>query len=178
MKLQMGLLFIVQLHENLKIFSIYKKMDKPKEIPKFNKKLFENFNLYLGIFIVLLYVFLILLTYVMYVNRKIYNFTTSTAIWCFDDWKCDSITPYPEFPENTYVNPCFSNPNYTQTGLSQCLYGYGSTLTSQCYNQVCTCPSTLTGGNCLAGCVYGKTNKNAEYCCFTGANSEQCPPPQ
>ena len=138
-----------------------------------NKKIFSNFNFYLIVFTVLLYIFLILLT--LYVNKKIYALQTTQSIWCFDDWRCDINTEPSGF--DVYVDPCYNNGGkYAQTGLSSCLYGYGSTLTSQCYSQVCTCPSTLSNSNCIAGCIYGRVNDQAQYCCFTGGNNI-CEPP-
>jgi hypothetical protein len=136
------------------------------------KIIFSHFSTYLFIGLILLIIFLILLTYEMYVNKRIYDIQAEPSIWCFDDWHCDTFTTNTD----SWTNECFSQTQYAQTGLFSCLYGLGSTLSTICYDSTCSCPSTLTGSNCFYGCPYsGNEIKSLDHCCAIGNSTEQCP---
>ena len=110
---------------------------------------------------------------------------THPAIWCHDDWRCNTLCPksfeedYPENLQKSKKNsPCFSE--NSMTGLASCLYGPKAVGSTSCYNPQdsswkddCVC-NIVSGNNCMTGCAenFEDLSRDAVCCCKPG---DGCP---
>lgn len=125
---------------------------------------------YLLVFFMLELIFLVLLTYAIYVYFQLVGCNTYPNFICYDDWYCENP---PTSPSST-INPCFVNAGEGTTGMASCLYGVNSALATTCFgpeltqnNTFCNCPTEMQNqtNNCMSQCPNSTSSVNPNTQC-------------